>query len=296
MSSRNPSPGWEVHAAMGVSTRCGRLRMTTAAATRTPPVNVRAASGWASTRAPRSAPQNGSTVLTIAVRTGPSTASPRRKNVKAIDRAQHREHDDHQPHARRLNGESAADRGDDGEDHPRARGRVRRRERRRQVAAEMVDHRDVQRVQQRAGQRQQHARRRDARRAGARQSDHHGDPRQRQHQRDEPPSRQRLLAAQRGEHRHPRRDRCRTGRSSWRPGCSAGRRGSALRSPPGRRRRAPPAAARAAPRAAPPMVRPRRSPAAPRRSGIATRALPTAARPREWPASRGWRSTRSSTR
>ena len=37
--------------------------MTTAAATRVPPVNVRAASGWASTRAPRSAPQNGSTVL-----------------------------------------------------------------------------------------------------------------------------------------------------------------------------------------------------------------------------------------
>ena len=58
--------------------------MTTAAATSTPPLSVRGASGWASTTLASSAPQNGSTVLTIAVRTGPIAARPRRKAMNAI--------------------------------------------------------------------------------------------------------------------------------------------------------------------------------------------------------------------
>ena len=56
---------------------------TTAAAISTPPPSVAIVSRCRSTTAPNSAVQKGSTVLTIAVRTGPSTLSPRRNAVNA---------------------------------------------------------------------------------------------------------------------------------------------------------------------------------------------------------------------
>ena len=48
-----------------------------------PPATVEGGSGCVRTRAPSSVVKNGSMVDTIAVRTGPSTARPRRKNRNA---------------------------------------------------------------------------------------------------------------------------------------------------------------------------------------------------------------------
>src|SRR6185436_8047373 len=72
-----------VDARAGDVRRGGRLSRITAAATSAPPPSVCADSGWARTRLARNAPQNGSTVLMIAVRTGPIAASPRRNSRKA---------------------------------------------------------------------------------------------------------------------------------------------------------------------------------------------------------------------
>lgn len=61
-----------------------RCNTSIAAAIIAPPIHVRGPTCCPSTTPASSAVQNGSTVLTIDARTGPSTASPERKVVNAI--------------------------------------------------------------------------------------------------------------------------------------------------------------------------------------------------------------------